>query len=120
MNSRANTSLSAPELADRRAWYAFGLWLRVAIVGMGMLVTGVALLLERMYAPTSGLVWLIGGGALAALAWHRARAALNRLNHAGVTADRIESDHNLRAGHHPQGTVPAALLGLSAAATALK
>ena len=105
---------------SRDAWYAFGLWLRVGIVAAGLLATGVAHLLERIDAPAPALGWLIGGGALTAFAWHRARAALSRLDRAEAMADRTPWKENPRGGHRPAGAAPETLFGLSAAATALE
>jgi hypothetical protein len=106
--------------SERSTWYAFGLWLRVVFVGMAALATGVAQLLERSHAhaPVPALTWLIGGGVLAAFAWHRAHVALQRLGDAETTAERTASADNLRASHHRVSGTGAGLFGLPATARA--
>jgi len=109
MEYGSNVTESVLDHAARNAWYAFGLWLHVVIVGVGILATGVALLLDRIHPPTSALAWLVGGGALAALAWRNSRMALRRIHR----AEQAESQHNLRPRHrlrvqHPLVSAPAA------------
>ena len=104
---------------DRRAWYAFGLWLRVVLVGLGVMASGVALLLERSTGFTPASACLIGGGVLAAFASRRAGAALKRVD-CRVGTNPIASNDNLHTGHLGAVPTPVRLFGLSVDATALE
>jgi hypothetical protein len=117
MDSRSNSIESVLPQTVRSAWYAFGLWLRLVIVGLGMLATGVALLLERFSSPAPGLAWLVGGGAFAAFSWRRCQTALARLHSAEETAGASD---NLSPGGHAPAIFGETLFGLSARATALE
>jgi hypothetical protein len=122
MESYANITRPVLRSSERSTWYAFGFWLRVVLVGMAALATGVAQLLERSRAhgPLLALTWFIGGGVLAVFAWHRAQVALQRLDDAETTVERTVSTDNLRASHHRASGTAAGLFGLSAAARAVE
>ena len=87
MNSQTSKAVSSNDSTDRRAWFALGLWLRAGLLGVAAFVTGFALL----YCGTTPLMLafgsLIGGGALAALAWRNARAALACMDDSGTNPD---------------------------------
>ena len=114
MDSRSNSTKPVLCYTERHEWYAFGLWLQVVVVGVGAMATGIALLLDSIYSPAPAVVWLIGGGAVAALAWHRSRTALLRLHHADEIAERTESTGNLHAGRRVPDAVANAVFGLAA------
>ena len=120
MDSRSNGTKPVLHRTTPIAWYAFGFWLQVVIVGLGMLATGVALLIDRPHAPSSAVVWLTIGGVLAALAWHRSRTALRRLHRAEETPERRESNDNWRTGNQLSGAMSDTLFPLSGSATVLK
>jgi len=90
------------------------------MVAAGLLATGVARLLERIATPAWGLVWLIGGSALAASAWRSSYAALRRLHDAEEKGEPTEPNDARHIRYHPAGTIPAAFASVSAAATALE
>jgi hypothetical protein len=114
MNSRSNSTELVLRHSERRDWYAFGLWLNVVVVGVGAMATGIALLLDSTYSPASTIVWLIGGGAVAVLAWRRSRTALLRLLDADEIAERTESTDNQHVGRRVPNAVANSVFGLAA------
>jgi hypothetical protein len=117
MDSRSNTIEPVLHYPARGAWYAFGLWLRLVIVGLGMLATGVALLLERTSSPAPGLAWLVGGGAFAAFSWRRCQTALARLH---IAEEPPGANDNPSNGDDAPAIGGETLFGLSAPSTALR
>jgi len=115
MDYRSNSATPILFRTVRNSWYVFGLWLQFVIVGVGMLATGVALLVGRVHQPAAALVWLIGGGAVTAFAWRNSAAALGRLHRAEERAEGAESNDNLRTRHNRLGSIAATLFGRPAA-----
>ena len=77
-------SLSAMDPKARRAFVAFGLWLRLGIIGALGLVGGVLELIDGGVKPLSALTLAIGGGVLVAIGAWRGRAALKHVDEAAV------------------------------------
>jgi hypothetical protein len=90
MNIRANRYMNVLPPTLRPAWVAFGIWLRVVMVGVGVIATAAGLLIERHGSSAKALVLLAAGSALTALAWHRTGRALDRVNYA--TASTVQGD----------------------------
>ncbi|MEP7084831.1 MAG: hypothetical protein ABI854_08850 [Betaproteobacteria bacterium] len=78
--SSAGFTPVATTAAERRAGAAFGLWLRVALVGAMMVTAGVAILVERSASVGLGLFVIIVGSAVGYAGWHQGRAAFSRLD----------------------------------------
>jgi hypothetical protein len=72
---------------------AFGLWLRLSIIGAGMVVAGLLLAFDDPSRPLSTLALALGGGVLAATAWRRAARILG----AGDDVTRVEASLRSRA-----------------------
>ena len=70
----------APRPRNPRAWLAYGLWLRLALTGILLVTGGAALLAEGESNALSALAASLGGAALAAFAWRRAAALLDRID----------------------------------------
>ena len=107
------------DLNSRRAWYAFGLWLRVVIIGVGVVATGFAHLFDRTATVASALAWLIGGGVVAAFARYRASAALGRVGRSEEAA-KVASNDGLRVEYRAAPAASDSLAGLSQPATVLE
>jgi hypothetical protein len=124
MNSRANlkdqTNILPPEPAARRAWYGFGLWLRVLIIGVGAAATGVALLLERTSALTPAVGYLVGGAILTAFAWLRGAAALRRVDGPHEAGNLSASTGQPQATHDAESVGRVGPFGQYAAARAIE
>ena len=121
MHSRANLQDDMYALPSdstrRRAWYAFGFWMYVVMIGGGAVATGVALLLGRGSALAPVAAWLIGGGTLAAIAWRRAVAALRRFDE---RAEEPRYTDDVRSGNAAATNRPVPRFRQSAVATALE
>jgi len=100
MDSRRNTYLPSSPHNGLRAWYAFGFWLNLVLIAAGVISTGAALVLERAAPTAPGVGLLIGGGALAVLAWRRAGLALRRVEGVDRAMEIAGSTYNPRVGHH--------------------
>lgn len=116
MNSQAKTFIPAMSPAGQRAWFAFGLWLRLFIAGLALLAAGVVPLFGGTTAATPVFVFLIGGGALAVLAWRRAGVALARIDRPEPGFERFASQDNLFAPYALTGASADAAVGLTEAA----
>jgi len=94
-----------PRPLDRRALLAYGLWLRLALVGVLVVTGGIAVLIESESSGMSALAASLGGAALAAFAWRRGAVVLARIDPAApaATAATPTPDRARRA--------PAATLG---------
>lgn len=77
-------SLSAMTPKARRAFVAFGLWLRLGIVGAFGLVAGLLQLVDGEVKPLSALALTIGGGAMLAIGAWRGRTAVDHVDDAAV------------------------------------
>lgn len=75
-------SLTAMTPKARRAFVAFGLWLRLGIVGAFGLVAGLLQLVDGEVKPLSALALTIGGGAMLAIGAWRGRTALDHVDDA--------------------------------------
>jgi hypothetical protein len=71
----------------RFALIAWGLWLRVGIVGALGVLAGVLQFFESEVKPLAALALVVGGAALAAIGWWRARAIVDGAG--GATAERV-------------------------------
>jgi hypothetical protein len=101
MNIRTTRYVNTLPTPLRPAWIAFGIWLRVVIVGVGVLATAVGLLLERNGAPAKALLLLAAGAALTALAWHRTSRALRRITCATASTDPTPAEKPFAASERP-------------------
>ena len=101
-----------PRPPDRRALLAYGLWLRVALVGVLVVTGGIAVLVEHQSSAASALAASLGGAALAAFAWRRAAAVLARIDPSAPDATAAAPIPN------PARRAPAATLGRGRTLTA--
>ena len=69
-----------PRPRNQHALLAYGLWLRLALVGVLLVTGGAASLAARAPNALAALGASLGGVALVAFAWRRAAAALARLD----------------------------------------
>lgn len=60
-----------------RAYVAYGVWLRVALIGVVAAVTGVAQFVTGDAAPVPALALAAGSGVVAYIGWRRAIAVLD-------------------------------------------
>ena len=116
MENRLHMFEAITNAAERRALRAFSFWLNVGLVGLGILATGIAPLIERTSTPLPALTWLLTGAAVLALAWRRANAALRLLGETAPTADHTTSKEN----QHSAAGTPKVWSGLPASAVAIE
>ena len=82
-----------PALRGKTPWplVASSLWLRLGFVA----ASGAAVALMELYhgelSPFAGFAWILGGVALAALSWRRAKFLLDRLDSADVAPEAAAS-----------------------------
>jgi len=86
------------DAGGRRALIRFGLWVRLALIGVLVAAGGVASLVEGVQDSVAALAASLGGGALAAFAWRRVAAGLARgdatnANGAAIATDRVDARH---------------------------
>jgi hypothetical protein len=74
--------------ADGRRRIAAAAWLYVGIAGLSALACGVRALADGTGAWSSALPLILAGGALAAVAWSRARTVLEDVGGRGAAAAR--------------------------------
>lgn len=77
-----NQSIDRPSVSQLRkevepAMVAFGLWLRLAIVGAGAVLMGVILSFDSPPNVLLPVALVLGGGLLAATSWRKATRILN-------------------------------------------
>jgi hypothetical protein len=97
----SNHDLMTLPLPIRRAWVAFGIWLRVVVLGIGAMATAVGTLIERNGASAKALLMLAAGSALAAFAWYRASSALRRVTYATASTERRGAREPVAASDRP-------------------
>ena len=82
-----------PALGGKTPWplLASSLWLRLGFVT----VSGAAVALTELYqgelSPFAGLAWILGGIALTALSWRRAKFLLDRLDGVDIAPEAVAS-----------------------------
>ena len=86
------------DAGGRRAFIRFGLWVRLALIGVLVAAGGVASLVEGVQDSVAALAASLGGGALAAFAWRRVAAGLARgdapnANGAAIATDHVDARH---------------------------
>jgi hypothetical protein len=118
-NRTSNIGLRV-KITNHRAWCAFGFWLNAAIVGVVLLATGVAALLERSAAPMRAAAWLFGGVALAALARRRARTTFRRVLDTEITNESVARNARLRVRHNLVSTLRETRFGPPVVATTIE
>ena len=90
------------DAGGRRAFIGFGLWVRLALIGVLVAAGGVASLIEGVQDSVAALAASLGGGALAVFAWRRVVAGLARIDAPGANSDVIATDR-VDARHVPKG-----------------
>lgn len=104
MNSVYAFKRYAPDRRRETGWALLtcAIYLRVGFVGASMVAIGLLSLIGGDGKPLTALVVALTGGALAALGWHCARRALDRIDPPTVDAAGAAAavDPNVRHRHH--------------------
>ena len=105
MHARTNTNLPTLTQNGVSAWYAFGLWVNLVVIAVGVISTAIALILERAAKTAPGVGLLIGGLALAAFALRQADVALRRVDGVVPTVEPTTSIRAVSASQRTSATV---------------
>ena len=96
VNRLSTTFISEMSPGRSRAWSAFGLWLRVLIAALAVMAMGVTIWVGGSESSASASGFLVGGGALALLAWRRIHVALGHADRPAKVAKSAANTTLLR------------------------
>lgn len=74
--SNRNSNVTALHQETGHTLFAYGLWIRIGFVGASVALAGLLMLFDAESTAATALLVLLGGAALAAMAWRKIRTVL--------------------------------------------